>query len=531
MDKELVILSIAGDLRKGKSFFLSLLLQYLKNGGQRFSSNKEVELEGNFRWRGGSKRHTQGIMMWSEPYCLRKDDGNEVAIILMDTQGLHDTEQTFADTSTIFAISLLTSSIQLYNTDNQIQTNDLQNFQVFTSYGSQISGLNEPFQDLIFLIRDWMNSYEYGYGWEGGQRYLNDIMEVKSNQFEPLKQLRIGLNSTFSKINCFLMPHPGLKVAEGNFTNVDINSQFINNLNEFAAKVFNPEDLQIKKIAGNYVNGRKLVEYLKFYLGSFGDKERLRPETIYEATCRANYVILKGEAQLFFTKSMSEKCVDQISSIDPKELHLYFSNAKNGTIDILIQNNNIKCENMFEKYLFNLEKWTEEQFTDCRMKNYMKRINERDKVIQEFIEEKSSLQYSNLLLEKELRNMKIQQNTCNLEKSKCTSEKNSYNTKLDICNLLKNDCHEEKVQCVENKEAFEQKLKETKTQGDFFLAAISGKQVCRTYTDCAHCVLPIFSTTRCCFRPDIDLGVNNLGVCLCQGDQIKHAFGLTGGCG
>ncbi len=98
VDKELVILSIAGDLRKGKSFFLSLLLQYLKQGGRRIASNNDVLLEGGFKWRGGSKRHTTGISLWSEPFCVRTADDREVAILLMDTQGLHDFEQTFGDT-------------------------------------------------------------------------------------------------------------------------------------------------------------------------------------------------------------------------------------------------------------------------------------------------------------------------------------------------------------------------------------------------------------------------------------------------
>jgi hypothetical protein len=135
-----------------------------------------------------------------------------------------------------------------------------------------------------------MNSDEYSYGWDGDQRYLEEMMALKNNQSESLKELRLALNSTFSKINCFLMPHPGLKVAKGNFVPSDIVPDFVRNLNEFAAHVFSPNNLQIKKIGCQPVNGRKMMEYFKYFLDSFGDKERLRPETIHEATCRANWV-------------------------------------------------------------------------------------------------------------------------------------------------------------------------------------------------------------------------------------------------
>jgi hypothetical protein len=110
-----------------------------------------------------------------------------------------------------------------------------------------------------------------------------------------------------------------------------------------------------------------------------------------------------------------------------------------------------------------------------------------------------------------------------------------YNRKIemkrpvDICNSLKNDCHEEKVQCIENKEAFEQKLKETKTQKDFFEAAISSlDKACSTYLECSYCIL--YGQNRCCFKLSIGLGGYVSAVCLCQGDHIRNAFGLEGYC-
>lgn len=38
-------------------------------------------------------------------------------------------------------------------------------------------------------------------------------LKVKENQHEELQTVREHIHSCFTKISCFLLPHPGLKVA------------------------------------------------------------------------------------------------------------------------------------------------------------------------------------------------------------------------------------------------------------------------------------------------------------------------------
>ena len=106
--------------------------------------------------RSGMGRETTGIFMWSKVFLLKKD-GREVAVALMDTQGAYDMEATVKEIATIFALSLMTSSVLVYNLSHQIQADDLQQLQYFTAYGQLAK--NEtgetPFQKLQFLIRDW----------------------------------------------------------------------------------------------------------------------------------------------------------------------------------------------------------------------------------------------------------------------------------------------------------------------------------------------------------------------------------------
>lgn len=91
---------------------------------------KEEEKLTGFSWRGGSERDTTGIYMWSDIFTYDFPHGDKVAIILLDTQGTFDSQSTVKDCATIFALSTMLSSVQIYNLSQNIQEDDLQHLQV-----------------------------------------------------------------------------------------------------------------------------------------------------------------------------------------------------------------------------------------------------------------------------------------------------------------------------------------------------------------------------------------------------------------
>lgn len=235
--------------------------------------NEDSQLSG-FSWRGGSERHTTGLWVWSKLFTTTNSKGEKIAIMLMDTQGTFDTNTTMSNNVTIFSLSTMLSSVQIYNLFNNIGEDDLHHLQLFTEYGklAMKNTSAKAFQTLLFLIRDWAYPYEFEYGSAGGRKFLANKLEMKENQAEELRYVREHINSCYEKIDCFLMPHPGRVATMSNqFTGQlkDIDSEFKDLLKEFVPALLHPDNVMIKKIGGQNIKAKNLLQYLSSYWNMF----------------------------------------------------------------------------------------------------------------------------------------------------------------------------------------------------------------------------------------------------------------------
>ncbi|KOB78001.1 Guanylate-binding protein [Operophtera brumata] len=295
-DLPVAVVSVAGAYRGGKSFLLNFFLRYLsasqidrENGS--WLGDDTTELVG-FSWRGGSVRNTTGIVMWPEAFIIRIPTGEKVAVLLMDTQG------TFDSTSTLF-----------------------------TDYGKLMKDqTGKAFQVLEFLVRDWMSPWEYNYGHDGGDLYLANKLKVDVTQPKELQELRIHINSSFDKVTCFLMPHPGLGVANPAFKGRprELTPEFAKELKELATSIFSPDNLSMKLLGGQPVKSRELFNYFKTYMTIFNSDTIPTPTTILAATSEAGLLMAANEAREQFENNMKLACgPDALSmpALDVIELH------------------------------------------------------------------------------------------------------------------------------------------------------------------------------------------------------------------
>lgn len=343
-DKEVVVLSVAGAFRKGKSFLLDFMIRYMYRKGDENWLGKDDEPLTGFSWRGGSEPETTGIQLWSEVFLVTKDDGKEVAVLLMDTQGAFDDQSTVKDCATIFALSTMTSSVQIYNLSQNIQEDDLQQLQLFTEYGRLAMDeiFLKPFQSLMFLIRDWSFPYEYVYGFKGGDEFLDKRLQVTDSQHEELQTVREHIHSCFTDISCFLLPHPGLKVAtsptfEGQLR--DVAPEFKQQLNSLIPELLRPDRLATKEINGNKVTCRGLLEFFKAYIKIYQGEDLPQPKTMLMATAEANNLAAVATAKDQYYKNMEKMCggdlpyvalesLEEKSNFFVKEALRTFSNTK-----------------------------------------------------------------------------------------------------------------------------------------------------------------------------------------------------------
>jgi len=89
--------------------------------------------------------------------------------------------------------------------------------QLLTQQNSNSITNNKPFQRMVFLIRDWQYQTEHPYGSQGGQRYIDSYLDVTNKGIEQgeLNERRKHVRECISQVQCYLMPHPGKKVANG----------------------------------------------------------------------------------------------------------------------------------------------------------------------------------------------------------------------------------------------------------------------------------------------------------------------------
>jgi atlastin len=387
-DYKVAVVSVVGAFRTGKSFLLSWFLRYLKYLETKDSDDnktdkddstpwyKTIESVGNegFDWKAGSERHTTGIWMWSHPHLIKNAAGDKIAVLLVDTQGMFDHETTMALTASIFGFSTLLSSYQIYNVDKRIQEDNLQQLALFSEYartamagdkeakeavaqekekeskkGEDVSStesvMPKPFQQMEFLVRDWQH-FDDEEDEEGEENYeaMEKSMEayldtvIAERDAKDLQDTREQIQSCFEKITCYGLSHPGFAVTKKKFTgDVDsIEPQFLNLLDRYCARVFDPVNLKPKVIHGRELTATELGTYIQTYADLFASGAKFpTAATLLEATASANNTNAVYRALASYKETMDRVAGPHCDNyVKPEELKEEHRLAEAATMEI-----------------------------------------------------------------------------------------------------------------------------------------------------------------------------------------------------
>ena len=215
-----------------------------------------------FSWRTGMERETKGVVMWSDVFLYtNKDNGEKIAIFVMDFQGLFDKELTQSENAKIFTLQMMMSSINIINLKDQINMEQLQYLEFavelskLLTFKAKDRNLGSR-ENLTFLCRDW-NYYEtYNFGIDGGKKYLNENIRKKFK-----KEILNRIENSFKNIDCWLFPDPGKIVTSSNDYNgcwSKMDPLFMEETKKSIKYILSPQNMELKMINSRYLIGKEL---------------------------------------------------------------------------------------------------------------------------------------------------------------------------------------------------------------------------------------------------------------------------------
>jgi atlastin len=197
-------------------------------------------------------------------------------------------------TTSLFALTALVSSYQIYNVEKRIQEDTLQFLAAFLDHAKgyknssiETEELQEaPFQHLNFLIRDWQN-FRSDSSEETKDREMEDYMikVFEGKEHAELNVTRAQIRECFQKISCQGLCHPGLRVSSLNYEGdlKDIDEEFLRLFTHYIHHHL-LANAPSKVILGRKLLANDFIRYFKTYTNIFSNRSGLpRAQTILEA--------------------------------------------------------------------------------------------------------------------------------------------------------------------------------------------------------------------------------------------------------
>ena len=109
----------------------------------------------------------QGLWIWGSPIKGKTEDGNPINILVIDSEGIGALDEDSAHDTKIFSLTILLSSIFIYNSVGSIDENAIQNlslvvnltkniqFKANSEDDTEIEDYSSYFPTFVWIIRDF----------------------------------------------------------------------------------------------------------------------------------------------------------------------------------------------------------------------------------------------------------------------------------------------------------------------------------------------------------------------------------------
>ena len=251
---EIIIVSVVGKARTGKSYLMNLLLDLIgKNNGFQVASSLES--------------CTKGIWLWSTP---KNSLNGSAKIVFLDSEGTSSTDKsTRTYDSRIFALVVLISSLFLYNTYSNIDENGINELSLAAHLSNSITTntninkddlLTELSPKFIWIIRDFtLEKIHPETGEEiSSKEYLELCLKNKrsANGSNENNVIRQNIIKFFPERDCVTLVRP--VDNENDLKNLS-NIPYNNLKPEFKMEFKKLKDKIFKEALPKKLNGKKLT--------------------------------------------------------------------------------------------------------------------------------------------------------------------------------------------------------------------------------------------------------------------------------
>lgn len=272
--EDLIIVSIVGKARTGKSYLMNLLLN---NSSSKYPGN-------GFEISSKLNSCTRGIWLWDTP---RKKPNSSSKIIFIDSEGINSVDlSTKTYDSKIFALIVLISSLFIYNTNGNIDEKSINDLALAAHLSNIVATntieekdliINELAPKFIWVLRDFiLDKFDPETGEEiSSKEYLELCLRNKNSKNSMENNLiRENIIKYFKDRECITLPRPVdeesdlHKLDEIPFCKLKPNfrEEFLN------LKKIIYEKAKIKKIGNKKINGLILSELLISFINSLNSK-------------------------------------------------------------------------------------------------------------------------------------------------------------------------------------------------------------------------------------------------------------------
>ena len=210
----------------------------------------------------GATPNTTGIRLWKKVFVINRPDveGGKLGIVLMDTQGLWDSNTDNKTNCSIYGLSCMLASHLILNSKGVIDSEFMKNVASLMEFSNDMNDKDKSFQHLDILLRDYP---EFSENWTNSKEYLSVCNQAKEEleDSHAMKESTKTIKSFFQSFDTFCLPSPGNIDNKGyNGDLSKINEHFLIAMGYYIENIF--MNIKPRKLNGVVLTGDSFSKYV-----------------------------------------------------------------------------------------------------------------------------------------------------------------------------------------------------------------------------------------------------------------------------